>query len=281
MTFKLPDFLGSHHLNALRREMGAPLSNSFMTAQRYVPIDLPIPERLKKGGIDVTFDEIEILDDGTLSYKGYRVLLYIRDIANYGDRHKLPRYHVAYCHTLQRMKQDKRFDRYVVAHNDDGQFHVNVMGDTTVARIVTLNVCQFCLGDIRWKGFDHTMSRDQRLQAVSTFSLKEFFVAYPRDLISDKPKHTSSTAPVNEYTSDWRDIADDAKHQARYRCQSCNVELRFHLSRFLHVHHTNGLKHDNRSHNLEVLCIRCHANQPQHGHMLALPDYAEFMSLNL
>jgi hypothetical protein len=142
-------------------------------------------------------------------------------------------------------------------------------------------VCQFWLGELRWKGFDHKMSRDQRLQAVNTFSLKDFFVAYPRDLISDKPKHTSSTSPVNEYISDWRDIADDAKHQARYRCLSCEVQLRLGLSRFLHGHHSNGLKYDNRSNNLEVLCIRCHANQLQHGHIRALPEYAEFMSLNL
>jgi hypothetical protein len=39
------------------------------------------------------------------------------------------------------MKQNKMSDRYVVTHNDDGQFHVNVMGDTTVARTVALRVC--------------------------------------------------------------------------------------------------------------------------------------------
>lgn len=280
MSFSLPNFLHAGYLNSLRFEMGAPLTESFKAKTIYRPIDLPIAERLREDGIDVRFDELKILDDGTLAYKGFRVLLYIRDIANYGDRQTMPKYHLSYCRTLEMMQRNKRFQRYVVANRDDGFFNVNMMEATVTPKVLQLNVCQNCLNKISWGEFRNNMDQSERANQVSTFNLKDFFEKYARDLISVTPSHNSDTAPINDYTEDWGDISERVKSARGYKCEkvSCGIQLTQRDSKYLHVHHEDGAKYNNNDRNLKVLCIRCHADEPMHGHMKQLPDYINFIS---
>ena len=37
------------------------------------------------------------------------------------------------------------------------------------------------------------------------------------------------------------------------------------------------MKNENFEGNLQVLCLKCHANQPQHDHLKKLPEYREFL----
>lgn len=277
MSFQLPNFLNWGPLNALRHKMQAPLADSFVPNNAFRDIDLPVIERLLDTGVDVKFDEVEVLGDGTLAYKGYRVLLYIRDIASIGQQESMPRYHLAYCRTLDKMRRNARFDRYVVANGDSGKFQVNVIENDVRTQHVTLNVCQNCLDEIHWNAFDMKMPRAGRLSLVSEFALPDFFKKYPRDLMSVKPTHSSDTAPLNVYSQDWSEVSERTKRQRGYRCGTCNTVLIQADSKFLHVHHRNGQKHDNGDTNLKVLCIGCHAEEPMHGHMKRLPDYRVYI----
>ena len=279
MSFKLPNFLNWALLNTLRNEMKAPLSENFTPDPEFKPIDLTIPELLRSTGVDINIDEISILDDGTLTYKGYRVLLYIRDIPSIAGRDNMPKYHLTYCKTLETMHKNSRFNRYVVANSDSGEFQVNIIDSGIQSQTVRLNVCQNCLDKIHWQGFDiQKVARTKRLQLVSQFALVDFFKAYPRDLISVKPSHTSDTAPLNDYTVDWPNISKSIKIKHGYQCETCNVVLRNSESKYLHVHHRNGQKNDNRDSNLAVMCVACHAEQPMHGHMKFTPDYKAFIA---
>ncbi|ALP65205.1 HNH endonuclease family protein [Paraburkholderia caribensis] len=277
MSFELPDFLEWSSLNALRREMRAPLAANFVPDHRFKDIDLPVRERLESAGVDVNFDEVEVLDDGTLAYKGFRVLLYIRDIGSIGHQESMPRYHLAYCRTLDKMRRNSRFDRYVVANGDSGSFQVNVIENNVRTQHVRLNVCQNCLDEVHWDGFDMAMSREDRMRLVSGFALPDFFRKYPRDLMAVKPAHSADTAPLNVYAQDWPEVSERTKQQRGYRCGTCSIVLRQTDSRFLHVHHRNGQKHDNRDSNLDVLCIGCHAEEPMHAHMKRLSDYKTYI----
>lgn len=75
--------------------MGASLAVGFKIENIYKPIDLR--DQLRQDGIEVKFDEVQVLQDGTLAYKGYRVLLYIRDVSNFGQREEMPKFHLAFA----------------------------------------------------------------------------------------------------------------------------------------------------------------------------------------
>jgi hypothetical protein len=274
---KLPNFLHHNFFNSLRAQMGAPLCETLRWQQTFVPIELPDVERLKNQGVEVALNDVEFRKDGTLGYKGHRVLLYIRDVPNYDEHGTLPKFHVAYCATLERMRREQRFQRYVVANRDDGKFQVNLMNQPERSRVVPLAVCQQCMTALDWNNFSMAVTRPERLRHVSQFSLTEFFEKYPRDLVSIRPVHTTDSAPLNDYTADWPDISERVKRARQFECEQCARRLVARFARFLHVHHLNGQKFDNVEGNLQVLCIGCHAEQPMHGHMKSQPEYTEFV----
>ncbi len=278
MSFKLPDFLRFDRLNALREQMGAPLCTSFKGRHTFSVIELPIARRLRESGVVVNLADVKALDDSTLSYGTSRVLLYIRDVPNFGQRRR-PRYHVAYCETLNDMRRKDRSHKYVVATRDDGLFPVNRIGGKSEAALERLDVCQPCLATIGWEGFELGLPEDRRLTIVARFSLLEFFRQYPKDLIAVKPDHTAETAPRNDYTPDWREVSERTKMAGNHQCEECGRRLVLRRARFLHVHHRNGLKYDNAPRNLQVLCIGCHAIQPLHDHLTASSDYKEYVAL--
>src|SRR5690606_44249 len=141
---KLPDFFSSAALNALRQGMGIP-------PDRYGSFNINIdPGKLTPGelnklttgeGIDVKFEELTILPDGTLAYKDSRVLVYIRDHHAYQGEIKPPRYHFFNCRTLGEMRRNKRIDKYVVATETTGTFEINIIeGNQTRSERRKLNV---------------------------------------------------------------------------------------------------------------------------------------------
>lgn len=275
---ELPDFLGWPALNGLRTRMSAPLAAPFAKRVDYKEIELSIEELLQTRGIDVDADDIEVLDDGTLGYKGRRVLVYIRDVNAMVNREQMPRYHFAFCGTLSKMHQNNRGGRYVVASKDTGFFDVNLIGSAIEPKEVRLNVCQNCLVHIAWNGFGYHLAKSVRTEHVKDFTLPDFFKKYPRDLLAVKPKHSSDDAEVNDYVEGWALISNTVRRVRGYKCEACLLDLSEH-PRFLHVHHRNGQKNDNRDKNLAALCIGCHAAEPLHEHMRRLPDYIEFQTV--
>ena len=80
----------------------------------------------------------------------------------------------------------------------------------------------------------------------------------------------SSTHPGGRdgYTRDWPKVAQREKEKAEWICMDCRRDFS-HNRKDLHVHHKTGVKSDNVSANLEVVCSACHAKKPGHGHMQA------------
>lgn len=279
---RLPGFLDFPELNALRNQMGAPLCASLRVARSArLPLDEKLARELETEGVDVAIEDLEILPDGTLSYKGRRVLLYIRDVSYYSKDRGLPKFHLSYCRTLESMHRQRRFERYVVATRSDGKFQVNVSDKLTSSSrssLEPLDVCQNCLAGISWHGFRPDSDYAERTKRVREFEIAEFFRVYPRDLIASTPEHTADTAPLNEYPVNWAYISQQAKASAGYICNRCGFVARTGELEYLHVHHVNGLKNDNRTENLLVVCVGCHAEEPGHGHMKALSTYSKFTS---
>jgi hypothetical protein len=232
-----------------------------------------------------SLDDVRVLPDGTLAYKNSRVLLYIRDHSVYSERSIDPKFHVANCDTLKEMKRQSRHARYVVATRADGVFKLNIIdGSRKSEALRKLNVCQNCMAMLSFDGFAMGLSKPVRYKLVSAFSIDRFFEKFSRDLHEIKPEHDSDSAPVNDYNQDFSARSNVLRSAANWTCQNrgCEAYLGSHaLRRYLHVHHINGLKSDDAPGNHKVLCIKCHAEEPGHGHMKGMPDYRAFVALRL
>jgi len=283
---RLPDFLQSAELNGLRNRMGAVRLGDLTLKSGSTRLTLAELESLVTGGIDVaSLDEVRVLSDGSLAYKDRRVLLYIRDVSVFGGRQtrqdRNPRYHVSNCSTLQEMRASNRIERYVVAARDDGQFQVNFIREksSVESSVLALRICQNCLSALNWQGFGYHLPRPSRETIVGAFTPRQFFDAYPRDLIYDADLDDEGTAPLNGYTDDFPEIASSIKRSLGHRCEQCSLELSsYGLRRYLHVHHKNGQKYNNARSNLIALCLRCHAGQAGHAHMRNTDEYRHFLA---
>jgi hypothetical protein len=277
---RLPNFEYDTDLNSLRTAMNAPLRDYSPPPPSGV-LTIEEIERLGNEGIEIPLDEVRVLNDGTHVYKGRRVIVYIRDVAEYGGRVSMPKYHLALCARLSVMMDEGRYQtRYVVATREDGKFSIQrIRGDTVIKTDEELDVCQQCLDELRYNSFSLRMEKTLRANAVRDFSIRSFFEEFGKSCIWATPRFDSVHAPTNAYTAQFFRIAKSLKDSRGYRCEQveCEIDLSAHGNqRFLHAHHMNADKSDNHPSNIKLLCIRCHANEFQHSHMRENPDYKTF-----
>lgn len=215
---------------------------------------------LETKGLDVDINDIEIAANRLLKYRGEQILLYIKEINSFGH-YGLPKFHFYQCATLNSMQNAGRFERYVVTQRKTGYFLMDKkVGYDLYAKDVEerLDVCKNCLN---W------FNRNYRKRySVETFDIVEFFEHFTTSPITQTPKYTDKNAPVSGYAENWDLISRQRKEQCGYICQQCGIDLNNHKN-FVQTHHANGVKSDNSSSNLKVLCIECHSEQPNHGHM--------------
>ena len=284
----LPDFIAFEPFNRLRRLMNASLPEKFASGLTINPLTYDDLDKALEGIEGVTVEDIsdvEVLSDGTLSYQNRRVLLYIRDKSGYRDhdpRQLFPSFHVSDCRTLKRMRAGGRYERYVVSQRTDGRFKMNFFyGDGKAeSEVCELKVCRDCLGFLSYKGYHPTDHK--RHQIYSSFTLNEFFTVYPKSLISTLPLYNDDFAPVNHYGVDFHETSRRYRAENGWICENdkCRADLAQPSHRkYLHTHHLNGLKYDDRRENHKALCIRCHAEEPMHEHLKNSPEYRKFMKI--
>jgi hypothetical protein len=281
---KLPNFTQFEPLNNLRHLMGAELGK-FTSAKSSPHLTPDEIDRLARIGIEIPLDQVRVLDDGTLAYKDSRVVLYIRDVTQHRKHvlteQDMPRFHISDCKKLEEMRRNKRFERYVVSTREDGLFVLNTKhGESREYRQSTerLKICQFCLGKMEWERFSYRMPYLRKMEIVRSFTLHEFFKKYGKTLITKSPSHTAASAPLNEYTKDFREVANSIKRQRNHLCDKCRRDFSRN-QKWLEAHHINGIRSDHRPSNIAILCLGCHADEYLHSHMKSLPKYLEFIRL--
>lgn len=264
-------------LDTVLRKMGI----EKLVRDEHTPIWETTDTRLREEGIvSSTLDDVEVAPDGTLSYEGRKIIVYIRDqYIYYVGQYK---FHIANCGTIKSMKNAGRYEnRYVRSTREDGKFWVNDKS-TGKTKLVDLLVCINCLRVLNYKGYNHKGYSDQET-IIREFSPKDFFEIYDKKPVPKplpEPTNTDLDAFTNEYSHNWETISRTYRESVGWKCkeEKCRIFLGNEKARkFLHVHHIDGNKSDNHSDNLRALCLHCHDNQ--FGHSFPenqLNEFAQF-----
>lgn len=184
---KLPDFSRFPPLDSLRLAMGAG-PGRFALAKSPVRLTLAEIDQLAAGGIEVSLDQVRILNDGTLAYKDSRIVLCVRNLVRHGDDlqpSELPAFHLADCKLLQELRAGKPELRYLASTREDALFDLRVTardGGEPRSRREVLGVCLACLGRLCWQEYYQNLSAKEGRAVAAKFSLGQFFGAYSKAL---------------------------------------------------------------------------------------------------
>lgn len=249
----LPDFYNHEGLNRLRKLMKA---------------ELPVRTRLEVGIVIDNPADATAAPDGTLEYKGRKVIWYKpspRDL--HRPQKSRYKYHVVGCTATE------EYDGYVATRRTDGEFPVNPT-DAYDSRTCRLNICQFCLQELGLHGVYYPDKLDKFPLDVWLASIDLSYVPPPWD-----GPNGPRPQPSGGYPPSWKFLSKQCREEAGWKCQECGLNLetnRYHL----HAHHIDLDPHNNRLENLRALCRGCHAEQEGTGHdrMKDDQDYEEFLN---
>ncbi|RLA73711.1 MAG: hypothetical protein DRG78_22080 [Epsilonproteobacteria bacterium] len=228
-------------------------------------------------GLDTKLDDIypsdakelfTVLKDGSV----HKTLVYISERPKYYDDRgwDYPKFHLFDCQTMTSMRSQNRGDRYRKAAKLNGNFGINIVQVDGKKKHIekNLDVCGYCLR------FYNEHYQDNKIK--STFKIKEYLhqpMVQWKPLISEEE---DMTVIPRFYARNWKQISDSMKKERNYTCQECHTRLDGDMKRYLHTHHMDANPGNNDQGNLKVVCISCHAEEFNHGHIRSTPDYIRF-----
>jgi hypothetical protein len=244
-------------LNASREKIGATedvkidwsggmsLSEQFRSG---VPLAGSVLVGVLKGG----WQSLEPLIDE----KGDAFVLYIHDFRNFYDGSKPTRvFHVSWCHTLKRMEEGGRQERYV-RKSDLGNNDFNVDYGSDITGTEQLPACSNCRDKMKAK-----IAPDELYYSRDNLDIAKFFKMYGRQNLKNL---NNAILPVG-LPENWKQISWGMRERADWKCSQCHGDFSRDKGN-LDVHHKNGVLRDVRTINLVVLCKECHSKQFAHGH---------------
>lgn len=270
----MKNFYDDYGFKILRRKMGikdgeyAKFEGLKVNKYGYklTPVQIEI---IKTGGdVDISLEQLDFTEEDPILRVGrVNVVLYVRD-QYYPNKHPY-KYHIAWCDTLEERKKDKKIDRYVITRKNDEFFNVNKF-DRNTHKLLKKNskekmeVCRNCLRKLDYEGYKSVGYNQNKKDAIyNRFSIEKFLEEDKRVknyIPKDIKLHTHYTQPINEYTSNWRNVSKRYREKVKWKCEECGKDFSTNKSE-LTVHHINSSKYDVSNKNLKALCIKCHEKE--------------------
>ncbi|MBR6629404.1 MAG: HNH endonuclease [Bacteroidaceae bacterium] len=196
-----------------------------------------------QNNIDFTEDGIFLIDANDGSRQ--QIFLYKRNyrLRTYGK----PRFHIRKCKVIQDFMDLGTFRQEYRRANTNPVLVCDVDDNNTDKLVDDLPLCKYCARMVA-----------QEYQGMHS---KEF-VEILREASENSEENIGGTVEVDifGYTKDWEMISKAYREEHNYTCECCGVHIDDPYDYYyMHVHHINGDKTNNRKSNLRCLCIRCHS----------------------
>lgn len=249
---------------------------SLITAVEKFGVDIPtetkkIINQFEKGTLSTDLSDVFstdnnelfiVLPDGSIR----RALIHIVDISSWRELWGYPKFHIYSCKKIKEMKDEGRGYRYKASGQENGEFYL-IKKDKKFYQ--TLEICHYCLElyNVQF-GISHTKK---------DFPLKEY-IKNPLSN-SNLPKVNLDICTIpNCYQKNWAEISKKRKEQEKDICFDCERNFSSLVCKeFLDTHHVDADKRNNIRENLKVLCIECHSEKYNHGHIKHSDRYKKWL----
>lgn len=202
---------------------------------------------IQDGSLEIGLDGIFITSEDGIRRQ---VFLYKREynLSEYGK----PRMHICKCKTIIGFMQGEDIPAYRRANTAKVLvLNRNTEKDVWVDNLPLCKYCARIIGNV-----DRNMDSAEFVDVLKAAAPAE-----------EEYTQQSYEVDVHGYTRDWNEISRKFREEHHYTCEKCGVQVSPFETEYMHVHHINGDKANNRHSNLQCLCIKCHSEvNPTHVH---------------
>lgn len=206
----------------------------------FTPEDVK-PADIANGSMSFTSEGIFVKGDDGVERQ---VFLYKKDyhLGRYGK----PRFHICKCETIEEFINSGGFRQHYVRANSEPVPVINLDNGREHVEVDALPLCSYCRKIISGYGSINSTEFVELLKSAND-SGQEDVGEVETDLFG--------------YTKDWESISRKYREKHKYTCEKCGLKIDDEYDRqYMHVHHVNGVKVNNKESNLKCLCLYCHAH---------------------